>query len=254
MASEHQETIAKETLERYSGCSYNDFCSHILLTNFPRYVDYFAQSRGVPIHEGLMFQVAHSHQEDVSIVDFRIGSPAAALVVDLCSFLPVKASLFLGMCGGLRQDYSVGDYFIPVASIRGDGTSDSYFPSEVPAMANFFIQKTASDVLGQEKVPFHTGITHTTNIRFWEFNEEFKKYLKETRAHVIEMECATLFIVGYKRRFPLGALLVVSDLPLDQGGIKTKESSQFVFQNYTRQHVENGVIILKNFTERLQED
>ena len=250
----HQEKIARDTLERYSGCSVEDFRSHLILTNFPKYVDYFCESRGVTAQEGLMFKVAHCKKDDVSIIDFRIGSPAAALVVDLCSFLPVKASIFLGMCGGLRDDYKVGDYFIPVACIRGDGTSESYFPKEVPAMSNFYIHRDVSNVLEKSLVPFHLGIAFTTNVRFWEFNEAFKQRLDENRAQVIEMECATLFIVGYKRRFPLGALLLISDLPLNPDGIKTKESSRQVFERYTQDHVEKGVRIIKSFSERLATD
>lgn len=240
-----EEQFAKDTLERYSGCSHSDFCRCLLLTNFPRYVDYFAQSRGVPIIEGSMFKVAHSPKEDVSILDFKIGSPAAALVVDLCSFLPFKASLLLGMCGGLRRRYCVGDFLVPVASIRGEGTSDFYFPPEVPALANFLMQKAVTDVLEVHKMVYHIGITYTTNMRFWEFNEEFKNKLKATKAQAIEMECATLFTASYKRKFTLGALLLISDLPLNNDGIKTKKSSKLVFENHMAEHVEKGVEILK---------
>ena len=38
-----EEQFAKDTLERYSGCAVGDFRSNLLLTNFPRYVDYFAE-------------------------------------------------------------------------------------------------------------------------------------------------------------------------------------------------------------------
>ena len=81
-------------------------------------------------------------------------------------------------------------------------------------------------------------------MRFWEFNEEFKTRLKNTKAQGIEMECATLFAASYARKFTLGALLLVSDLPLNQDGIKTKQSSQWVFENFTKDHVEKGVKIL----------
>jgi AMP nucleosidase len=240
-----EEQFAKETLERYSGCSVADFQSNLLLTNFPRYVDYFAQSRNVPVVEGSMFKVAHCPKEQMSILDFKIGSPAAALVVDLCSFLPIKASLLLGMCGGLRRRYQVGDYLVPVASIRGEGTSDFYFPAEVPALANFLMQKAVTEVMEQQKAAYHIGITYTTNMRFWEFNEEFKNRLKATKAQAIEMECATLFAASYKRKYTLGALLLISDLPLNSDGLKTKKSSEFVYENYTADHVEKGVHILK---------
>ena len=177
----------------------------------------------MPIVEGAMFKVAHDPKEGVSILDFKIGSPAAALVVDLCSFLPIKTSLLLGMCGGLRRRYQVGDYLVPVASIRGEGTSDFYFPPEVPALANFLMQKAVTEVLELQKTVYHIGITFTTNMRFWEFNEEFKSRLKATKAQAIEMECATLFSASYKRKYTLGALLLISDLPLNNDGIKTKK-------------------------------
>src|SRR3989338_4556980 len=228
MEREREREIARQTLERYSGCSAGDFRTNLILTNFPRYVDYFAESRGIQVHEGSMFKVAHSEKDDVSILDFKIGSPAAALVVDVCSFLPIRASLLLGMCGGLRRRYEVGDYLVPVAAIRGEGTSDFYFPIEVPSLANFLMQRAVTQVLDEEKSPYHIGITYTTNMRFWEFNEEFKTRLKNTKAQGIEMECATLFAASYKRKFTLGALLLVSDLPLNQDGIKTKQSSQWV--------------------------
>lgn len=237
--------IARHTLERYSGCDASQYCSNLILTNFPRYVEHFAKTRNVPIHEGSMFKVAHSPKEDVSILDFKIGSPAAALVVDVCSFLPFRACILLGMCGGLRRRYQVGDYFVPVASIRGEGTSDFYFPIEVPALANFLMQRAVTRILDQEKVVYHVGITYTTNMRFWEFNEEFKNRLKVTKAQGIEMECATLFAASYKRKFTLGALLLVSDLPLASGGVKTKQSSQFVYDNFMPDHIEKGVQILQ---------
>lgn len=238
--------IARQTLERYSGCEAEEFRSNLILTNFPRYVDYFAKSRNVEIKEGSMFKVAHSAEEDISILDFKIGSPAAALVVDVCSFLPFRSAILLGMCGGLRRRYQVGDYLVPVASIRAEGTSDFYFPIEVPALANFLMQRAVTEVLDEEKTPYHIGITYTTNTRLWEFNEEFKTRLKNSKAQGIEMECATLFAASYKRKFTLGALLLVSDLPLNRDGVKTKESSKHVFDKYTAPHVEHGIKILKH--------
>jgi AMP nucleosidase len=246
MAQNPQEAeIARQTLERYSGCAVAQFHSNLILTNFPRYVDYFAKTRNLQIYEGSMFKVAHCPKDEVSILDFKIGSPAAALVVDICSFLPIRASILLGMCGGLRRRYKVGEYLVPIAAIRGEGTSDFYFPIEVPALANFLMQKAVTEVLERERATYHIGITYTTNMRFWEFNEEFINRLKATKAQGIEMECATLFAASYKRKFTLGALLLVSDLPLNKDGIKTKESSQMVFDTYSADHVEKGVKILK---------
>lgn len=249
-----QEKIAHDTLERYSGSPVQDFQPYILLTNFSRYVQYFAESRQVQVIEGSTFKVAHSPKERITILDFKIGSPAAALVVDLCAFLPVRACVILGMCGGLRGHYQIGDYFVPVASIRGEGTSDFYFPTEVPSLANFLVQKITTNVLDEEKAVYHVGITHTTNKRFWEFDQDFRARLKATRPQSIEMECATLFIAGYSHKLPVGALLLVSDLPLNKEGIKTKKSSENVFQIYTGDHVEKGVKIMHALDEALKHE
>lgn len=242
--------IAVDSMERYSGSSIDDFGEYLLITNFPRYVDYFAKSRGLPVVEGSTFKVAHSPSENISILDFKMGSPMAALVVDLCAYLPIKGILMLGMAGGLRDRFNVGDYFVPVGSIRGDGTSDFYFPPEVPALANFALQRIVTEVLEKEGVKYELGITHTTNRRFWEFNEEFKQHILVTRPQAIEMECATLFIAAYKHKVPLGALLLISDLPLKPEGIKTKESAEKVFSTYTPDHVEKGVLIIKELESR----
>lgn len=242
---DNKKEIALQTLERYSGSKAKDFRSNLIITNFPKYVQYFAKKRGLTIFQGKNFDVAHSAKEDISIVDFKIGSPAAALVIDVCSFLPIDTCIFLGMCGGLRKRYKIGDYLVPVAAIRKEGTSDYYFPKEVPAIGNFLIQKAIVDVLEEKKSTYHIGITYTTNKRFWEFDEKFKEDLQVTKAQSIEMECATLFAAGYKRQIALGALLLISDLPLNDDGIKTKESEEKVFEQYTEDHVEKGVQIIQ---------
>ncbi|MCH9608873.1 MAG: AMP nucleosidase [Chlamydiales bacterium] len=200
-----------------------------------------------------MFTCAHAPDLNVSILDFKLGSAAAALTVDLCSFVPqIKSALMLGMCGGLRSHYRVGDYLLPVAGIRAEGASDFYFPPQVPALANFLTQKAVTNVLEKLDVPYHIGITYTANIRFWEFNELFKEKLAETHAQAYEMECATLFSASYRRRLPLGALLLISDLPLTRDGIKTKESSKKIFSTYTKQHIDLGIQSLKEVSVMLE--
>jgi len=251
MADEVEKQIARETLERYSGSPAELFQKSLLITNFPKYVQYFAESRSVEIYEGSTFSVAHCEKDKVSILNFSIGSPAAALVIDICSHIPIQTSLLLGMCGGLRRSYKIGDYLVPIASIRAEATSDYYFPPEVPALANFLMQKAVTHVMEKQDHPYHIGITYTTNMRFWEFNEEMKNRLIMSRAQGVEMECATLFVASYKKKFTLGSLLLVSDLPLIQA--KTKASSEDIFKKYTKDHVEKGVEILKTSRKMIKD-
>lgn len=244
--------VARDCLERYSGSHVDEFCNYVILTNFPKYVERFAEDRNLEISQGSMFTAAHCKEEDISILDFKIGSTAAALVVDLCSYLPIQACLLLGMCAGLRRRYTIGDYLLPVAAIRGEGTSDHYFPLEVPALSNFLVQRAVSEILDEEKATYHIGITHTTNKRFWEFDTDFIERLKSNRSQALELECATLFSASYKRKLPLGALLLISDLPLDERYIKTKEISDKVYKEHMSDHISKGIKIVHRL-KRLQD-
>ena len=236
----HEARVARDALERYSGSAPEEFGDYILLTNFSGYVKEFSEISGQPIKEGGVMLSCHWPEKNISILDFKVGSPAAALAIDLLAFTDPKACLMLGMCGGLRRKYTIGDYLLPVAAIRGEGTSDFYFPPEVPALSNFVIQKALSEMLDGKDRVYHIGIVHSTNIRFWEFNEEFRNKLISNKVQGIEMECATLFSAGYKRHVYCGALLLVSDLPLNKDGIKTKEISEKI-EPMRRSHVLDGI-------------
>lgn len=210
-----------------------------------RYLDVFSERFDHRVRQGSVMRACHAPEARLSIIDLGVGSPMAALIVELLSFVKPHAVMLLGMCGGLRSDYRVGEFFNPVAAIRDEGTSDFFMPPQCPALASFPIQRHVAHVLEQRHLTYHTGVIHTTNVRFWEFDEPFRKRLCLERAQAIDMECATLFTVAYARRVALGALMLISDLPLRKGGIKTKASARHVFEKYTAQHVAAGIAVVE---------
>ena len=240
-----RDRIGISTLERYTGSDASEFQPYVLLTNFKSYVDYFSEFAGVPVRQGTVMRATHCHTRRISVVDYTLGSPAAALVVELISFTKPIAVIMLGMCGGLRKNYRVGDFLNPLAAIREEGTSNAFMPQQVPALSCFNLQRYIVGEVERRGLTYHNGIIHTTNVRFWEFNEDFKQMLKAERAHAIDMECATLFSVGFARNVPVGALMLVSDLPLKTDGIKTAESARAVFRKYTSLHIEMGIEIMQ---------
>lgn len=239
-----RETVAKATLERYTGSKASDFQPYILLTNFTQYVESFSKKLKEPILHGSGMISCHSPKQRISIINCHIGSPMAALVIDLLSFIKPKAVLMLGLCGGLRPEHNVGDFFVPVAAIREEGTSDAYLPMRCPSLSSFLIQRYVSEELERRKIRYFNGVIHTTNVRFWEFNEKFKEKLTEERAQTIDMECATLFTVGFACYVPVGALMLISDLPLLTKGMKHSNFNAIITESALL-HLDMGISILQ---------
>ncbi len=235
-----KEDIINNWLPRYTGRSLEDFGSFIILVNFKDYVVRFANIYNVPVMgEDRAMQSASFN--DVTIINFGMGSPNAATIMDLLEAISPKAVLFLGKCGGLKKVNKVGDLILPIAAIRGDGTSDDYFPSEVPALPAFALQKAISTAIREQERDYWTGVVYTTNRRVWEWDDNFKDYLYEIRAMGIDMETATIFSVGFHNRIPTGALLLVSDVPMFPDGVKTDASDLMVTKNFVEDHLNIGI-------------
>ncbi len=234
-----KEDIVRDWLPRYTARPLDQFGKYILLTNFAQYVAYFAERFKVPIL-GLDTPIQSATAENITMMNFGMGSAMAATVMDLLSAVEPEAVLFLGKCGGLKKT-KVGDFILPIAAIRGEGTSNEYFPPEIPALPSFRLQAAVSAMTAKHKQEYWTGTVYTTNRRVWEHDEAFKDYLIKTRAIGIDMETATLFVVGFANHIPKGALLLVSDNPMIPEGVKTSRSDRAVNQQYVQLHCEIGI-------------
>lgn len=239
-----RQEIVGNWLERYTRCELNDFGSYILLTNFNNYIDLFCAEFGIP-KVGYEANMRCATAGDITMINFGMGSPNAALIMDLLSAIQPRACLFLGKCGGISPKTHLGDYILPLAGIRGEGTSNDYFPPEIPALPAFMLQRAVSTALRDEQSDYWTGTVFTTNRRVWEHDEDFKHYLLQTRAMAVDMETATLFTCGFYNHIPVGALLLVSDNPMIPEGVKTKKSDEQVTSRYVAGHVRTGIASLQ---------
>jgi AMP nucleosidase len=235
-----KEDIVRNWLPRYTGEKLESFGRYILLTNFSNYVHLFSEWNNTVVR-GVDKPMQCATQNGISIINFGMGSPTAATVMDLLSALAPEAVLFLGKCGGLKRRNKLGDLILPIAAIRGEGTSDDYFPPEVPALPAFALQKAISTTIRDYGVDYWTGTVYTTNRRVWEHDNDFKAYLQRIRAYAIDMETATIFMVGFANRIPTGALLLVSDQPMVPEGVKTEDSDKKITELYVERHLRIGV-------------
>ncbi len=228
----------------YTGVPLELFGKYILLTNFKNYVELFAQEKKVEV-VGYNKPMQSATAENITIINFGMGSPNAATIIDCLSAIKPKGVLFLGKCGGLKKKNNLGDYILPIAAIRGEGTSNDYFPTEVPSLPSFALQKAISTTIRDHNRDYWTGTVYTTNRRVWEYDERFKKYLKKIRAMAIDMETATIFTTAFANKIPSGALLLVSDQPMIPDGVKTSKSDDSVTKNYVNEHLAIGIESLK---------
>lgn len=244
-----KEEIVNNWLPRYTGVSLESFSRYILLTNFDNYVERFAKIHNTEV-QGLDKAMPSATADGVSIINFGMGSPNAATIMDLLSAIKPKAVLFLGKCGGLKSKSQIGDFILPLAGIRGEGTSNDYFPPEVPALPAFTLQRAVSSTIRDHHKDYWTGTVFTTNRRVWEYDEKFKEYLRTIRAMAIDMETATLFSVGFANHIPVGALLLVTDQPMIPEGVKTDDSDKKVSRDFVDDHISIGIDSLKEIREK----
>jgi len=235
-----KDQIVANWLPRYTGLELNEFSKYILLVNFTDYVKMFASTYKVPVI-GADRPMPSATANGITIINFGMGSASAATIMDLLISIKPKACLFLGKCGGLKRKNSLGDLILPIAAIRGEGTSNDYFPAEVPALPAFSLQKAISTTIRNHNRDYWTGTIYTTNRRVWEHDDEFKQYLRRIRCMAIDMETATVFITGFHNKIPAGALLLVSDQPMVPEGVKTAASDQRVTREFAEMHLRIGI-------------
>ena len=239
-----KQDIVANWLPRYTGQPLDKFGEYILLTNFDNYVSLFASWHNVPVN-GVDRAMRSATAEGITIINFGMGSPNAATIMDCLSAIKPKATLFLGKCGGLKSKNQLGDLILPIAAIRGEGTSNDYFPPEVPALPAFALQKAISTTIRDCGQDYWTGTVYTTNRRVWEWDEDFKIYLRRIRAQAIDMETATIFSTAFSNKIPTGALLLISDQPMVPEGVKTEISDNSVTKNFVEVHLKIGIDSLK---------
>ena len=244
MKTPTRESIVENWLPRYTGMALDEFGPLVLLTNFHAYLEAFAELKGVEVRGESGPMQAATSADGITMVNFGIGSPNAATIMDLLSAVSPTAVLFLGKCGGLKERTETGHFVLPIAAVRGEGTGLDYYPLEVPALPSFHLHDFAGHQLRSRDLDYSTGVIYTTNRRVWEWDEVFKAYLRRIRATAIDMETATLFLVGHFNEIPRGAILLVSDRPMMPEGVKTAETDKEVTARYADLHLELGIATL----------
>ena len=252
MALKEHEYI-RQTLERYTNCQLEDICDYVIITNFKQYISRFKEKFQGDYSEG-NFRTLHVKDMNCTIIDYGIGSPQAALLINCLAYLDnLKAVIVLGMCGGIDDTLEIGDFIVPSAAIRGEGTSRHYLPPEFPAIPTSSVNLYCVGAVRKIGMTPRCGIVYTTDRRLWEFDNQFVNHLRQQRILAIEMELATLFSVAYHYEVPIGSVMLISDMPLQRKGIKDKRLYEEIYSTHMETHIDIAVDAVANINEKWDE-
>jgi len=84
-----KQEIVENWLPRYTGVEIKKFGKYIILTNFQYYVKRFAEIHNIEV-DGKTSNMPSATAEDITIINFGMGSPNTATVVDLLSAIKPK--------------------------------------------------------------------------------------------------------------------------------------------------------------------
>lgn len=159
----------------------------------------------------------------ISTASTGIGSPSTAIAVEELINMGTKVLIRVGTCGGaLKKEIKVGSIIIPTASIREEGTTKEYLPSEFPAIADLKVVQALMKSADKLGFKYFTGINRTHDA-FYGQSKNLKKWgsiyanprTKDWTYPLIssEMECAPLFLISLLRGVWAGAVLAVNANP-----------------------------------------
>lgn len=201
-----------KTLQKHIRCKEGDVAPYVLIPGDPqrakRIADTFDTMEKIAENREYVVYTGHKDGVRMSVCSTGIGGPSAAIAIEELAKVGAHTFIRVGSAGGRREDIPVGSVVIVNAAVRGDGTSMEYLPEIYPAIADFDVttalMQSANEILKDEK---HYVGTSFTRDAYYMQNQRLNELLMDTDVAVSEMECATAFIVGSKRRLRVGALV-----------------------------------------------
>lgn len=200
------------TMQKHIRCKNLDVAPYVLIPGDPkrakRIADSFDEVEKISENREYVVYTGFKDGIRLSVCSTGIGGPSTSIAIEELSKIGAHTFIRVGSAGGRREDIPVGSVVIINAAVRGDGTSKEYLPEIYPAVANLDLTialiNSAKHLLKEEN--FYTGISFSRDAYYMQ-NEYLNQVLLNTDVAVSEMECATAFIVGSKRRLRVGAIV-----------------------------------------------
>ena len=155
--------------------------------------------------------VPNSSSDGVCLAGPGIGAPYAAMVLETLICWGARQFIFLGWCGAVSENVTIGELILPTAALVDEGTTQHYVePASGQTEPALTMLSVVKQVLKDNRIDFHLGKIWTTDAVYRETPEKVGNF-QQQGILAVEMEVSALFSVAQFRQVELGAMLVVSD-------------------------------------------
>lgn len=154
-------------------------------------------------------------------VSHGVGSAGCAVCFEELCQNGAKVIIRAGSCGSLQPDLiKRGDICICNAAVREDRVSHLLIHGDFPAVGDFDVYDTLNKCAQELNVPVFNGISVSSDMYYPNkiIPSRLEDYSKANAA-VVEMELATLMVIGTLRKVKTGGILIVDGCPFkwDEG-------------------------------------
>ena len=147
--------------------------------------------------------------EEIVFCQAPLGGAAATQIMDQLIAGGAREIIATGCCGALVDD-AEGDFFIPTAALRQEGTSYHYLPPAREVEMDESAIRAIATALEKNHFHYRKCKTWTTD-GFYRETKEMVLYRKEEGYSVVEMECASLAACAKMRDVIFAQLLFTAD-------------------------------------------
>jgi uridine phosphorylase len=146
----------------------------------------------------------------VSLAGPAIGAPYAAMIVETLAAWGVKRLVFVGWCGAVSSELSIGGAVVPGVGLIDEGTSRHYAPDITVSRPSPRLAERLAQSCTAAGLTVSTGGVWTTDAVFRESPEKVERF-RGFGAAAVDMESSAVFTVAAFLGIEAAALLLVSD-------------------------------------------
>ncbi len=159
----------------------------------------------------------------VSLASHGFGGPSCAILVEEIIVHGAKYIVILGTTGTVVSHIDLGDYIIATeARHPAGGLYEGYKAQNDVKRPNKILLGKLTQAFKAKDLKFHTGSVYSNDSYFVE-DKNFAKRRREEGILSVEMECATLFMLGKIRKVHTAAVLIASNTVKDKTYVPYKE-------------------------------